>query len=113
MGSMIDLKNAQIAKLELDVLKLSTAMNKMQSNEQLLRDENDDLKTQLQAIRSLKKNKLQFMDNKLLKRASIIHDSLKRRASHLIVSNEQEKKENDQMIDELTEQVESLENERS
>merc|ERR1712176_90329 len=112
--SMSDYKDSQIAKLELEVMKLKNELNKMQGNDQLLRDENDDLKAELTHIQSLKKNKLQFMDNKLLKRASMIHDTLKQRNTlNLVDLNDKEKEENDKMIDELSLQIESLEEERS
>merc|ERR1712154_45930 len=81
---------------------------KMQSNEQLLRDENDDLRFELNEIKNFNKHKLEFLDKKMLKRTSMIHDTLKRNTLNVIDLNDEEKEQNNAMIDELSLQIVEL-----
>ena len=102
--SIIDYQRAQFANMELGVIQIKDELLRSQTNEQLLRDENEDLQHKLSEINSMKQNKLQYIDNNLMKRASIIHSTLKRNMMN------QKNDEQSKMIDELSQQIESLEN---
>lgn len=102
--SMIDYQNSQIANMELGVIQIKDELLRSQTNEQLLRDENEGLERKLNEINAMKQNKLQYIDNNLMKRTSIIHSTLKRNMMN------QKNDEQSKMIDELSQQIESLEN---
>ena len=102
--SIIDYQRAQFANMELGVIQIKDELLRSQTTEQLLRDENEDLQRKLSEINSMKQNKLQYIDNNLMKRASIIHSTLKRNMMN------QKNDEQSKMIDELSQQIESLEN---
>eukprot|EP01083_Nonionella_stella_P309667 1097618_1 len=90
----LDSYYGRIAGMEVAEIELHNELLSAQSNEQLLRDENEELQQQLDEMKETKQNTLQFIDTKLMKRASMIH-----------TTNAKDK----EMIDELSTQIESLE----